>query len=85
MSDQPRVFGGKPVAICGATPGRLGTALAQTAWLPVLRVLGASYFPKQLLLPGAMGAFADDGRLEDENQRERVAAFVADFAAHCRG
>lgn len=35
--DIPRVFGGKPVAIMGATPGGLGTLSAQQAWLPVLR------------------------------------------------
>jgi len=38
--DIPRVFGDKPVAIMGATPGGGGTRLAQTAWLPVLRTLG---------------------------------------------
>src|SRR5689334_16535650 len=37
MVDVGRVFGGKPVAIAGATPGPGGTALAQTAWLPVVR------------------------------------------------
>ena len=39
-ADIKRVFGGKPVAILGATPGNFGTALAQIAWLPVLRTLG---------------------------------------------
>src|SRR5216683_7475771 len=35
-----RVFGGKPVAIIGASPGGFGTILSQEAWLPVLRTLG---------------------------------------------
>src|ERR687883_1421161 len=39
--DIPRVFGGRPVALMGATPGGGGTILAQAAWLPVLRTLGA--------------------------------------------
>src|SRR5262252_10219223 len=38
--DIPRVFGGKPVALMGATMGQGGTVLAHTAWLPVLRTLG---------------------------------------------
>jgi chromate reductase len=37
--DIPRVFGGRPVAIIGATPGPGGTALAQAAWLPVVRTV----------------------------------------------
>src|ERR1700741_2672059 len=35
--DIPRVFGDKPVALIGATPGRAGTRLSQTGWLPTLR------------------------------------------------
>jgi len=37
------VFGGRPVALMGATPGGMGTAHAQTAWLPVLRVLDVCF------------------------------------------
>src|SRR5215470_10403935 len=36
-SDIPRVFGGKPVVVMGATSGPNGTLLAQPAWLPVSR------------------------------------------------
>ncbi|HSV58513.1 MAG TPA: NADPH-dependent FMN reductase, partial [Variovorax sp.] len=39
-SDIARVFGGKPVALCGASPGGFGTILSQNAWLAVLRTLG---------------------------------------------
>ena len=39
-ADIGRVFGGKPVGLIGATPGGMGTAFSQTAWLPVLRTLG---------------------------------------------
>lgn len=31
--DIPRVFGGKPVALIGASPGPFGTLLSQSAWL----------------------------------------------------
>ena len=39
-ADIGRVFGGKPVAVLGASPGGFGTVLSQNAWLPVLRTLG---------------------------------------------
>src|SRR5438552_14505559 len=39
-SDVPRIFNGRPVAIMGTSPGRFGTLLSQTAWLPVVRTLG---------------------------------------------
>src|SRR3954468_24207767 len=38
-ADIPRVFGNRPVAIMGASPGGFGTILAQESWLPVLRTL----------------------------------------------
>jgi len=40
-ADIRRVFGGKSVALIGASPGGFGTILSQAAWLPVLRTLGA--------------------------------------------
>ena len=39
-SDIKRVFGAKPFAIIGASPGPFGTVLSQAAWLPVMRTLG---------------------------------------------
>ena len=42
-SDIKAVFGGKPVAVMGASPGGFGTILSQNAWLPVLRTLGTSH------------------------------------------
>jgi chromate reductase, NAD(P)H dehydrogenase (quinone) len=41
-SDIKRVFGGRPFALIGASPGGWGTILSQAAWLPVLRTLGSS-------------------------------------------
>src|SRR5258706_13765949 len=40
-SDIPKVFGNRPARVMGASPGGFGTILAQDAWLPVLRTLGA--------------------------------------------
>lgn len=52
-ADIPRVFGSKPVALIGASPGGFGTILSQNAWLPVLRTLGAELWSgKRLMVPG---------------------------------
>src|SRR5580700_8801598 len=42
-TDARRVFGGRPFAVMGASPGGFGTILSQVAWLPVLRTLGAQF------------------------------------------
>jgi NAD(P)H-dependent FMN reductase len=81
-SDIGRVFGGKPVAIIGASPGGFGTILAQDGWLPVLRTLGTRpWFGGRLLVSRAGALFDGEGRLTDEASRERLAAFVAGFVA----
>lgn len=41
-ADIGRVFGSKPVAVIGASPGGFGAILAQNAWMPVLRTLGTA-------------------------------------------
>jgi NAD(P)H-dependent FMN reductase len=80
--DIPRVFGDKPVAIMGATPGRGGTRLAQNAWLPVLRTLGTrAWFGKQLYIAGAAQVFDAEGRLVDETVKKLLSDFMAGFAA----
>lgn len=80
--DIPRVFGDKPVAIMGATPGGGGTRLAQTAWLPVLRTLGTrAWFGKQLYVAKAGEVFDADGQLVDAKVAELLATFMAGFAA----
>ena len=84
-SDIPRVFGARPVAILGASPGGFGTVMSQAAWLPVLRTLGAApWFGGRLQVARAHAVFDDEGRLTDEGVRERLAAFMAGFADHCR-
>lgn len=79
--DMARVFGDKPVAIMGATPGMGGTRLAQAAWLPVLRTLGArAWFGKQLYVAGASRVFGADGALVDDKVGQLVTEFMAGFA-----
>ena len=83
--DIPRVFGNKRVALIGATPGAGGTRLSQTAWLPVLRTLGAqAWFGKQLYVAHAGQVFDAEGKLVDEKVRKHLADLVTGFAAFVR-
>src|SRR3569833_62131 len=66
-ADIRRVFGGKPVALIGASPGGFGTILSQNAWLPVLRALGTEpWFQGRLLVARAATVFDDNGALRDQ-------------------
>ncbi|WP_313137961.1 NADPH-dependent FMN reductase [Paracoccus jeotgali] len=80
-SDIGRVFGGKPVAVLGASPGGFGTILSQNAWLSVLRTLGTRpWFEGRVMVSRAGSVFDDQGRLTDEQTRLRLAVFLAGFA-----
>jgi chromate reductase, NAD(P)H dehydrogenase (quinone) len=84
-SDIPRVFGGKPVAVMGASPGPFGTVLAQDQWLSVLRLLGTRpWFGGRLVMPHAGKLFDTDGQLTDGDVRERLRAFMAGFVQAVR-
>ena len=79
-ADIKRVFGGRAVAIIGATPGLGGTRLSQAAWLPVLRTLGtAPWFGGTLLVASAAKVFDAEGRLADDAIRARLEAFMKGF------
>jgi NAD(P)H-dependent FMN reductase len=81
-SDIGRVFGGKAVALMGASPGAFGTILSQNAWLPVLRTLGMNLWTGgRMLVPRADAAFDAAGGLADEKSRERLRTFLEGFAA----
>ncbi|MGH8705662.1 MAG: NADPH-dependent FMN reductase [Burkholderiales bacterium] len=80
-ADIPRVFGARPVALMGATPGRGGTTLAQAAWLPVVRVLGMRpWFGRSLYVANAGKVFDAQGKLTDEQVRGQLTSFMAGFA-----
>lgn len=81
-ADIARVFGGRPVGVIGASPGRFGTLLSQTAWLPVLKTLGtAAYFGGRLQVSNAGDVFNDAGELVDEGIRELLRKYLAGFCA----
>ena len=78
--DIDRLFGAKPVALMGASPGRGGTRLAQIAWLPVLRTLGAQIWSGEpLYVAGAARVFDAEGWLVDETIKKLLTEFLAGF------
>jgi chromate reductase, NAD(P)H dehydrogenase (quinone) len=81
-SDIKRVFGGKPVAIMGASAGGFGTVLSQAAWLPVMRTLGVALWAGgRLIVPRAGGAFNRDDVLVDDQLSQQLRVFLAGFVA----
>ena len=83
--DIPRVFGNRPVALIGATPGPGGTLLSQTAWLPVLRALGMRpWFGARLMVSDAGRVFDSAGNLVDEQIRSKLKSFIAGFEEFIR-
>ena len=80
-SDAGRIFGGRPVAVIGASPGGFGTILAQDAWWPVLRTLRTrTWFGGRLMVSRAGGVFDAQGALVDDKVRAQLRDFVAGFA-----
>jgi len=79
-ADIPRVFGGKAAGVVGATPGPVGTRLAQTAWLPVFRALtSVPYFERALYVDNAAKVWSDTGEVLDAKFRERAEKYVEGF------
>lgn len=79
-ADIKRVFGGRPVAIIGASPGQFGTVVSQVAWLPVLRTLGMNLWTGgRLVVPRAEKVFDADGTMVDDAIKQQLHDFVAGF------
>jgi NAD(P)H-dependent FMN reductase len=84
-SDIKKVFGGKAVALMGATPGGFGTVLAQAAWLPVLRTLGLRpWFGPKFYVSQAPTLFDASGNLTDAATKDRLREFLAGFVAFAK-
>ena len=78
----PAVFGDRPFALIGASPGGFGTILSQNHWLPVLKTLGVRLWAGDRLMVSRAGSVFDaDGALVDARVREQLAGFVQGFAA----
>lgn len=85
-ADIGRVFGGKPVAVLGASPGSFGTVLSQSAWLPVFRILGSDFWAgTRFALPRAGNVIGADGGIADAATRDMLAKFIGGFVAYVHG
>lgn len=81
-ADIGRVFGGRPVAVIGASPGGFGTILAQDAWWPILRTLGTRpWFGGRLMVSRAGQVFDAGGELADEKVKGQLQQFLQGFVA----
>jgi NAD(P)H-dependent FMN reductase len=85
-SDIARVFGGKAVAVAGASPGGFGTVLAQNAWLPVFKTLGAHVWSGGRLLVSRAGSVidGDNGQVTDETTLANIRTFIEGFVSFAR-
>ena len=80
--DIARVFGDKPVALIGATPGRAGTRLSQNAWLPTCARSAPGLGSASSSTSRARGqSFDANGVLTDETVKKLLTKFVQGFAA----
>jgi chromate reductase len=85
-ADIARVFGGKRIALIGASPGGFGTILSQNAWLPVLKTLGTDLWAgKKLYVSRAKTVFDAAGNLTDPKTAEQLTAFLQGFVAFVAG
>ncbi len=83
--DIKRVFGGKPVALMGASPGGFGTVLSQNAWLPVMRTVGAELWSGgRMAVPRARAVFNQDGTIADQKIEEQLRGYLEGFVAFVR-
>jgi chromate reductase, NAD(P)H dehydrogenase (quinone) len=84
--DQP--FDGKPTAIFGASPGMIGTAVAQYDLRRCLGVLNALVMNQPSVMIGQAGQkFDEQGRLTDQPTREiigRMLVALAEWTRRCR-
>jgi len=84
-ADISRIFGGRPVAVIGASPGGFGTILSQNAWLPVLRTLGAEFWSGgRLMVSRAQTVFNQDGTLADQKIEEQLRTYLKGFVEFTR-
>ena len=70
------VLHGKPVAVVGASTGSFGGVWAQAELKKILRAAGARVVDGEVAVPRAHVRLEEDGRLLDDELRERLAVLV---------
>jgi chromate reductase len=78
------VLHGKPVAVIGTGTGSFGGVWAQADLKKVLRTAGARVVDGEVAVPRAHVRVAEDGRLLDDELRERLAALLEALTAEVR-
>jgi chromate reductase, NAD(P)H dehydrogenase (quinone) len=78
------VLHGKPVAVIGASTGSFGGVWAQAELKRILRTAGARVVDGETAVPRAHVRLEEDGRLLDDELRERLAVLVDALAAETR-
>ena len=82
-ADIGSVFGGRPFAIIGASPGGFGTVLAQNAWLATMKALGVNLWSGGRVTVARVSTLLDaNGEISDAATLQQVATFVQGFAAY---
>ena len=80
VTDIPRVFGGKPVAVMGASSGSGGTRIGQAAWLPVFQYLKMRpWFGDPIYVAHAAQVFDEGGHIVDVKVARLVRSFMSGF------
>jgi len=78
-------FIGKPAGVIGATPGALGTAIAQQHLRNILACLAVVTMPQpDAFLQSGPGFFADDGGIANAGTRDFLAQWVACYVQWVR-
>jgi chromate reductase, NAD(P)H dehydrogenase (quinone) len=72
---------GKPVAVIGTSTGSFGGVWAQADLKKILRTAGARVVEGELAVPRAHVRLDEDGRLLDDELRERLAVLLDSLAA----
>jgi chromate reductase, NAD(P)H dehydrogenase (quinone) len=72
---------GKPAAVVGASAGTFGAVWAQAEMRKTLAAAGARIVDKDLPVGHAQDAFTDDGRLKDQELRERYTEMLDELVA----
>jgi NAD(P)H-dependent FMN reductase len=84
-ADIARIFGNRPIAVMGASPGGFGTILSQNAWLPVLRTLGMRpWFGGRLMVSRATAVFNESGDMVDDKMKAQLRQFVQGFVDYVK-
>ena len=74
-------LGGKPFGLVGASTGGFGTVRSQLALRQILLFVQALGYPASFHVSGAAKLFDEEGRLKDEETRQRLSDYLDGFLA----